>query len=91
MPDLADGETIYMAMINSMFPDVIAGILLTAILAAIMSTASSQLLVSASSASKDLYALIFKKKSNGTELVWVSRATSSCHFAHCDCNCIGCK
>ena len=75
MPDLADGETIYMAMINAMFPDVVAGILLTAILAAIMSTASSQLLVSASSASRDLYALLFKKDVNGTEIVWVSRAT----------------
>ena len=56
-------------------PDVVAGILLTAILAAIMSTASSQLLVSASSASRDLYALLFKKNTNGTEIVWVSRAT----------------
>lgn len=75
MPDLADGETIYMAMIDKMFPDVVAGILLTAILAAIMSTASSQLLVTASSASRDLYALLFKKDVNGTEIVWVSRAT----------------
>lgn len=75
MPDLADGETIYMAMIDSMFPDVIAGILLTAILAAIMSTASSQLLVTASSASRDLYALLFKKSTSGTEIVWVSRLT----------------
>jgi sodium/proline symporter len=75
MPDLADGETIYMAMIDAMFPDVVAGILLTAILAAIMSTASSQLLVTASSASRDLYALLFKKDVNGTEIVWVSRAT----------------
>lgn len=73
IPELADGETIYMAMIGGMFPDVIAGILLTAILAAIMSTASSQLLVSASSASKDLYALLFNKRTDGTELVWVSR------------------
>lgn len=75
MPDLGDGETIYMAMINSMFPDVIAGILLTAILAAIMSTASSQLLVTASSASRDLYALLFKKSTEGHEIVWVSRLT----------------
>jgi len=75
MPDLTDGETIYMTMINAMFPDVIAGILLTAILAAIMSTASSQLLVTASSASRDLYALLFKKSTNGTEIVWVSRIT----------------
>ncbi|MDD4122440.1 MAG: sodium/proline symporter PutP, partial [Eubacteriales bacterium] len=75
MPDLADGETIYMAMIDAMFPDLVAGILLTAILAAIMSTASSQLLVTASSASRDLYALIFKKSTQGIEIVWVSRIT----------------
>ena len=75
MPDLADGETIYMSMIDKMFPDVIAGILLTAILAAIMSTASSQLLVTASSASRDLYALIFKKSTEGTTIVWISRMT----------------
>jgi len=75
MPELADGETIYMSMIDAMFPDVVAGILLTAILAAIMSTASSQLLVTASSASRDLYALIFKKSTQGTEIVWVSRIT----------------
>ena len=75
IPDLADGETIYMSMIDTMFPDVIAGILLTAILAAIMSTASSQLLVTASSASRDLYALLFKKSTSGTGIVWVSRFT----------------
>ncbi len=75
MPDLIDGETIYMAMIDAMFPDIIAGILLTAILAAIMSTASSQLLVTASSVSRDLYALLFKKSTEGTAIVWVSRIT----------------
>lgn len=75
LPDLADGETVYMSMINAMFPDVVAGILLTAILAAIMSTASSQLLVTASSVSKDLYALLFKKSSEGAGIVWVSRIT----------------
>lgn len=75
MPDLADGETIYMSMIDKMFPDVIAGVLLTAILAAIMSTASSQLLVTSSSVAKDLYALLFKKSTEGTAIVWVSRIT----------------
>lgn len=75
MPDLVDGETIYMAMINEMFNPVVAGLLLCAILAAIMSTASSQLLVSASSVSKDLYATIFKKDSEGSGIVWASRLT----------------
>ena len=73
MPNLADPETIYMNMIDRMFPDIIAGILLTAILAAIMSTASSQLLVTASAVSQDLYATLFKKKKNDISLVWVSR------------------
>lgn len=75
MPDLADGETVYMQMINAMFNNVIGGILLTAILAAIMSTASSQLLVAASSVSKDLYATIFKKSAEGKDLLWISRLT----------------
>ena len=75
MPGLKDGETIYMAMINTMFNPVVAGILLIAILAAIMSTASSQLLVSASSVSRDLYATIFKKDTEGPGIVWASRLT----------------
>lgn len=75
MPDLVDGEVIFMTMINSMFPDVLAGLLLTAILAAIMSTASSQLLVSSSSVARDLYATIFKKDTEGPSIVWASRVT----------------
>lgn len=75
MPNLVDGETVYMAMINTMFNPVVSGLLLCAILAAIMSTASSQLLVSASSVSKDLYATIFKKDAEGTSIVWASRLT----------------
>lgn len=75
LPNLADGETIYMSMINTMFNPVIAGVLLIAILAAIMSTASSQLLVTASSASKDLYAVLLKKDTEGGSIVWASRIT----------------
>jgi len=75
MPNLADGETIYMDMIHFMFNDVISGLLLIAILAAIMSTASSQLLVTASSVSTDLYGLISKKKMDEMTMVWMSRFT----------------
>lgn len=75
MPDLLDGETIFMSMIGSMFPDVVAGLLLIAILAAIMSTASSQLLVSSSSVAKDLYATLFKKDTEGKGIVIASRIT----------------
>lgn len=71
---LTDSETVFMSMVNGLFPVVIAGVFLAAILAAIMSTADSQLLVAASAFSND----IFKKiKKNATEkhTVWASRLT----------------
>lgn len=73
MPDLADGETVYMEMIDALFNPVLAGVMLIAILAATMSTASSQLLVTASSVSRDIYAILFKKEGEEKQLVWVSR------------------
>jgi len=75
MPDLADAETVFMNMLTGMFHPVIAGLLMTAILAAIMSTASSQLLVSASSVSKDLFATLLKIDDKDPRLVWASRLT----------------
>ena len=67
-----------MVMINGLFPDgflvrAFAGILLSAIMAAIMSTADSQLLVSASSFSNDLYRVVFRKQATNRELLVVSR------------------
>ena len=52
---LNDGnqETIYISMVAKIFPVFIAGIFLSAILAAIMSTADSQLLVTASAITED--------------------------------------
>lgn len=54
---LTDGnqETIYISMVAKIFPVFIAGIFLSAILAAIMSTADSQLLVTASALTEDFY------------------------------------
>jgi sodium/proline symporter len=66
-------ETVFMVMVNTTFPTVIAGILLAAILAAIMSTADSQLLVTASALTEDLYKALFRKNASEKELVWVSR------------------
>ncbi|MDX5378148.1 MAG: sodium/proline symporter PutP, partial [Halomonas sp.] len=71
--DLADGETVFMIMVNLIFHPVIAGILLAAILAAIMSTADSQLLVSSSALTDDFYKAIFRKDASQTELVWIGR------------------
>lgn len=71
--DLGDGETIFMVMVNAIFHPVIAGVLLAAILAAIMSTADSQLLVSSSALTDDFYKAIFRKEASQTELVWIGR------------------
>lgn len=66
-------ETVFMVMTDQIFVSFIAGIILCGILAAIMSTASSQLLVSASAVSQDLYKSCFRKDAGDRELVWISR------------------
>lgn len=73
-----DGERIFIAMINGIFANgwfakIIAGLLLSAIMAAIMSTADSQLLVSASSFSNDFYKVVLHKKASNKELMIISR------------------
>lgn len=58
---LNDPEKIFIVMSQLLFNPWIAGILLSAILAAIMSTASSQLLVSSSTIAEDFYKKVFNK------------------------------
>ncbi|WP_428772592.1 sodium/proline symporter PutP [Vibrio sp.] len=71
--ELADGEKIFMLLVNAIFHPVIAGILLAAILAAIMSTADSQLLVSSSALAEDFYKQVVKKDASTEEIVMVGR------------------
>jgi sodium/proline symporter len=68
-----DSEKIFMVMVQSLFVTFLAGVMLSAILAAIMSTADSQLLVAASAISEDFYKAIFKKDAKPHELVWTGR------------------
>lgn len=70
-----NSETVFMTLVNFIFHPVIAAILLSAILAAIMSTADSQLLVTASAVSGDFYKAFIKKDATDKQLVWVSRLT----------------
>lgn len=72
--ELADSETIFMLLVNAMFHPVIAGILLAAILAAVMSTADSQLLVSSSALAEDFYQQLFRPDASQGEIVMVGRA-----------------
>ncbi|ADI74199.1 sodium/proline symporter [Methanohalobium evestigatum Z-7303] len=78
LPQFLEGsasETVFMVMVNNLFHPVIAGVLLAAILAAIMSTADSQLLVSASAFTEDIYRFVFKTDASDKELVWMGRFT----------------
>jgi len=72
-PGLADTETIFIVMVKDLFPPVLTGIFLTAILAAIMSSADSQLLVASSAMSKDIYGGVINKKAGEKKLMWLSR------------------
>ncbi|WP_085505285.1 sodium/proline symporter PutP [Thalassobacillus devorans] len=70
---LDDPEKVFIAFSQVLFHPVIAGILLAAILSAIMSTIDSQLLVSSSALAEDFYKAIFRKQATERELVWVGR------------------
>lgn len=77
---LEDSENVVIMVVKELFTNqlalpFIAGILLCAILAAIMSTADSQLLVTASAVSKDIYSDVIKKGKNLNEkkVLWLSR------------------
>ncbi|HTN15603.1 MAG TPA: sodium/proline symporter PutP [Sphingomonadaceae bacterium] len=70
---LKDPETIFIVLSQTLFDPYVAGFLLAAILAAIMSTISSQLLVSSSSLTEDFYKTFFRRQASQRELVLVGR------------------
>lgn len=78
-PDLAgpvseNPERVFIELAKILFNPWIAGILLSAILAAVMSTLSCQLLVCSSALTEDFYKAFLRKGASQTELVWVGRA-----------------
>mgnify|MGYP003385288069 FL=1 len=70
---LDDAETIFIVLSQILFSPLIAGFLLAAILAAIMSTISSQLLVTSSSLTEDFYKTFLNKEASETQQVLVGR------------------
>ena len=70
---LNDAETIFIVLSQLLFSPLIAGFLLAAILAAIMSTISSQLLVTSSSLTGDFYKAFLNKEASEKQLVFVGR------------------
>jgi SSS family solute:Na+ symporter/sodium/proline symporter len=71
--ELKDAETIFILLSQLLFNPLISGFLLAAILAAIMSTISSQLLVTSSSLTEDIFKAFFNKNAAEKTLVLVGR------------------
>jgi sodium/proline symporter len=68
-----NSETVFMELSKLLFHPWIAGLLLAAILAAVMSTISCQLLVSSSAITSDIYRVFFRRNASHRELVWIGR------------------
>ena len=66
-------DMIFVQLSRTLFPAFISGILLSAIIAASMSTADSQLLVASSSFTSDIYKPIIRKNASEKETLWVAR------------------
>ncbi|KFF50142.1 MULTISPECIES: sodium/proline symporter PutP [unclassified Salinicola] len=71
--DVQDPETIFIILSNLLFHPLITGFLYAALLAAIMSTISSQLLVASSSLTEDFYRLFLRKEASEKETVTIGR------------------
>ena len=72
--DIVEKELVFVNMVREIFPAIISGLLLSAVLAAAMSTADSQLLAASSAFTNDVYKPIIRKnESTGAELLWNGR------------------
>jgi len=73
---LADGKQsmVFVQLARDLFPAAVSGVLLSAIIAASMSTADSQLLVASSSFTSDIYKPLLRKNASDKETLWVGRA-----------------
>ena len=71
--EIDDSSIVFITMTRKIFPAIISGLLLSAILSAAMSTADSQLLASASAFASDVYKPILRKNASDKEMLWASR------------------
>lgn len=72
-PVLEDRERVFIELAKLLFNPWVAGVILAAVLAAVMSTLSCQLLVCASAITEDFYKAFLRKNASQKELVWVGR------------------
>ena len=71
--ELSNAEAVFIELSKAMFNPWIVGIVLSAILAAVMSTLSAQLLMCSAAITEDFYKGFFRKGASSLELVWVGR------------------
>ena len=71
---LDNPETVFLLLSQILFHPFVAGLVLAAVLAAIMSTMSSQLLVSSSALVEDIYGL-FKRSPDARTQLWLGRGS----------------
>lgn len=70
----ADSKSlVFVTLVRNIFPALLAGIMLSAILAASMSTADSQLLASSSAFASDFYKPVLRKNAKDKEMLWAGR------------------
>lgn len=70
---LEDAETIFIYLAENLFPALVTGFLFAALLAAVMSTVSSQLLVASSSLAEDVYKMVVHRDANEAAIVNIGR------------------
>lgn len=67
-------ESVFLDLAQILFHPLVAGLILAAVLAAIMSTLSSQLIVCSSALVEDLYGIFSSKKLSASKSLWLGRA-----------------
>ena len=73
LPDLDDPELAIMRLAENLLPAAVTGVVMAAIIAAIMSTADSLLLQTGSVVSRDIYQRFINPNSSEQQMIWVSR------------------
>ena len=69
---------VFIKMVRTIFPGFVSGVLLSAIIAASMSTADSQLLASAGAFASDVYKPVLRKNASDKEMMWAGRIIVIC-------------
>lgn len=71
--DNGNSKEVFIMLARALVPGLLSGILISAIVAASMSTADSQLLASSSSFASDIYKAQIRKNASDKEMLWVGR------------------